>query len=203
MSRRSLIVALFAVLAAAQIGVPLQMIVARERTLRLGKPYRFRTAPVDPYDAFRGRYVAINVDLSGGTDTNRWSLGRRLSVTNAQSFERGQRVFALLAEGTNGFARVSGLSPERPAAQDYIRARVAWASGGDVNLELPFDRYYMNEKRAPAAEQAYREHSRRGTNDACVVVRVRDGSAVLERLLIGDRPIESFLKEQGGVGGRP
>ena len=188
MSKRSLIVALFVLLAAAQLGVPLQMIVARERTLREGRPYRFRTAPVDPYDAFRGRYVAINVDLSGGTDTNRWSWGRRLSVTNA-SFQSGQRVFALLAEGTNGFARISGLSPERPAATDFIRVRVTWVSGGDVNLELPFDRYYMNEKRAPAAEQAYREHSRRGTNDACVVVRVRDGSAVLEQLLIEGRPI--------------
>ena len=41
---------------AAQFGVMGHMIIRRELTLRRGRVCRFLTAPVDPYDAFRGRY---------------------------------------------------------------------------------------------------------------------------------------------------
>jgi uncharacterized membrane-anchored protein len=52
---------LFAVLSFFQLGMPVWMIANREMTLRDGKQFRFRVAPVDPYDAFRGRFVALQL----------------------------------------------------------------------------------------------------------------------------------------------
>jgi hypothetical protein len=63
-----------------------------------------------------------------------------------------------------------------------------------VYLEIPFNRYYMDEKLAPAAEAAYREHSTREVQDVYVTVRVKDGNAALEELYIEGIPIREFLR---------
>lgn len=59
---RNLLLALLVVLAAAQLAVPASMIVQRETVLTQGRVYKFKTAPVDPVDAFRGRYVALRFE---------------------------------------------------------------------------------------------------------------------------------------------
>lgn len=57
-------------------------------------------------------------------------------------------------------------------------------------------RAYMNERDAPEAERVYRQHSLRGgARDAYIVVRVLNGTPVLEELYVGDRPILEFLAE--------
>lgn len=55
---------LFALLCVAQWAVPLAMVQRAERTLSEGTAYRFRTAPVDPADPFRGRYVTLDFDAA-------------------------------------------------------------------------------------------------------------------------------------------
>ncbi len=69
-------------------------------------------------------------------------------------------------------------------------------SGGEVRLRLPFDRFYMNEEDASAAETAYRRHSNRKKRDAYVAVRVLNGFAILEDLLVGGVPINEFLTQE-------
>jgi uncharacterized membrane-anchored protein len=171
-----------ALMAALQLGVPAGMIARRELTLRTGTAYRFRTAPVDPYDAFRGRFVALQIDPANA------------ELEPGQRLARGQRVFARLGSDTNGFAVVNGLSTK--ASGDGIWVKLHYVSGSTARLRWPMDRYYMNEKDAPAAEAAYRRHSRRGQRDAWVDVRVRRGHAVIEDLHVGGRPIAAFLREE-------
>jgi uncharacterized membrane-anchored protein len=64
-----------------------------------------------------------------------------------------------------------------------------------VYLQFPFDRYYMDEHVAPAAEAAYWEHSRGEVHDVYVTVRVKDGNAVVEELFIAGTSIGEFLRE--------
>ena len=52
----------FIIVAAIQAAVPGSMVWKREHTLREGSVWKFRTAPVDPVDAFRGRYVALQFE---------------------------------------------------------------------------------------------------------------------------------------------
>ena len=183
MRNKGLLLSVFGAMVVAQIAVPCWMIAQRERTLREGRLYRFRTAPVDPYDAFRGKYVALR--LEQGTLTNRY-----LNLSS------GQKVFGALDEDTNGFARIREVRPEAPSTGDYVKARVRYAWEAQIVLDLPFDRYYMEETRAPSAERAYWQHSRRQTNDTWVAVRVRSGDAALEELFIAGRPIREFLREE-------
>ncbi len=186
MSRRPAAVALVA-LALLQLAVPLRMIGKRQETLRSGELFRFRAAPVDPYDAFRGRYVALRMAAD------------EIAVANAADYLRGQKIFVLLATDEAGFARPSGVSRRRPRDVAYVEARVApWRRApGKVSIQYPFDRYYMTEELAPAAERIYRERSAGEESEAWIAVRINDGFAVLEELYIGDRPIGEILKGGG------
>jgi uncharacterized membrane-anchored protein len=185
--RRNLLTAAFVVLALIQAAVPLFMIARREATLRDGVQYKFRTAPVDPADPFRGRYVALRMEQES------------VVVPSGADFRRGERVFAVLEQTPDGFARLGDVSRTRPGSNAYIKARVrypqSWGSTNTVSLDLPFDRYYMNEKQAPKAEQAYWQHSRRTSQTAYITVRVKSGSAVLENLYIGDKKVEDYIKQ--------
>jgi hypothetical protein len=49
---------------------------------------------------------------------------------------------------------------------------------------------------APQAEQAYRENSRRGKENAYVTVRVRGGDAAIEQLYIDNQPLGDYLRAQ-------
>ena len=48
---------IFIVVAIAQLFIPTQMILNQETILKTGKPYRFKTQPVDPSDPFKGKYI--------------------------------------------------------------------------------------------------------------------------------------------------
>ena len=76
--------------------------------------------------------------------------------------------------------------------------RALWpdAGAGAVHIAWPgLDRYYMTERKAPAAETAYREHNRRAAQTCYVTVRVRGTRAVIENLFIDDQPIRDWLRE--------
>ncbi len=183
--RKELIIGLFAGLIVLQIVLPVSMIAKRESTLKNGEVFRFKTVPVDPYDAFRGRYVAIRAEIN------------KVSKPEGVDLKYGQKVYAQLFVDENGFAQVSQIAMRRPKDSAYLIASVTYPAGrgNDVGLNLPIDRYYMEEKAAPRAEQVYREHSRRGDKqDAYVIVRIKDGFAVIEGLYVGDQRIEDILK---------
>ena len=181
---------LFAFLVVVQLAVPAWMITSRERTLRDGESYKFKTAPVDPYDPFRGRYVALAVEPN------------EAPLPQGAALRRNQKVYAILERDEEGFAKVTELRLTRPEADNYIRVKVSYVSNNSATLRWPFDRYYMDEDLAPEAEEAYRYNSRRENRKAHLLVRVRDGAAVLEELYIEGKPIgeylEGFLANEAG-----
>ena len=185
MKKTPYVLILFSCLALIQIATPVSMIARREMTLRNGRQFRFRTAPVDPYDAFRGRYVALRIENG------------LVPVAEGVKLVRNQKVYAHIKEDKEGFAKIVSVSIERPEGDAYLQARVSrYARRNKVRLHLPFNRYYMDEKDAPAAETAYRRHSRRGRRDAYIAVRIKSGFAVIEELYVGGKPILEFIQDQ-------
>ena len=172
----------FLVLSFLQFSVPVWMIANREMTLREGKPFRFRTAPVDPYDAFRGRFVALQVSPDFAP------------LPKDEKLAANKKVFAQLDEDNEGFAKIIAISTNRPGGSDYVACSVNSLTDSLVYLQFPFDRYYMDEHAAPAAEAAYREHSREEVREVYVTVRVKNGNAVVEELFIAGMPIREFLR---------
>ena len=66
---------------------------------------------------------------------------------------------------------------------------------GQQRVVFPFRYFWLTEKRAPAAEQAYRENSKRGQQNAFVTIRIRNGDAALEQLYIDNKPLADYLRE--------
>ena len=182
--RKKLIIGLFFGLILLQIVVPVSMIAKRESILKDGVSFRFKTAPVDPYDAFRGRYVALGVEAN------------KVAKPQGVDLRRGQKVYAHIVVDENGFAKISQITTQKPKGLPFLIAKVSYPSENEVFLSLPIDRYYMEEKAAPRAEQVYRKHSVRDKQDAYVIVRVKDGFAVIEGLYIGGQRIEDVLKQK-------
>jgi uncharacterized membrane-anchored protein len=167
----------FLVVALAQLTVPASLIWKREQTLRHGSVWKFRTAPVDPVDAFRGRYVSLQFEV----ETQEISVPPNL--------EPGQKVFVTLRSNAEGFAEVDQVSPTRPSGDDFMEAEL---SGKTVSL--PFDKYWVTERDAPAAEAAYRAQSRRDKRNAFVAVRVFRGDAAMEQLFLDNQPLGDYLR---------
>jgi len=189
---------LFLALCAAQLAIPLAMAYRYERTLREGAVYRFHTEPFDPVDAFRGRYVAIRLRLVTAPHPSN------------QDYV-GSEFYVVLDRDAQGFATVRTLSRARPSSGDWLRGTVSddvyaeFAPRTDekpperpallgTRVELPYDRYYMEEGKAPQAEQAVRSFQPTGPRmDVTARVRVRHGLGAIEGLDVNGVPIERWL----------
>jgi uncharacterized membrane-anchored protein len=167
----------FAVVSLVQLAVPASLIWKREQTLRHGSVWKFRTAPVDPVDAVRGRYVALEFEAEGQ------------AISPPPNFAYDQRVFVTLRLNAEGFAEIDQALPSRPAVDDFIEAQLR---GNTVSL--PFDKYWVTERDAPAAEAAYRAQSRRDKQNAFCTVRVFRGDAALEQLYLDGQPLGEYLR---------
>lgn len=172
----------------AQLAVPAWMIAERERVLRHGEVFKFRTAPVDPYDAFRGRYVALRFEES--------------SVPAMPGLEivGGMRLCVAVTNGADGFARYGAATREPPATGAWIRVKAWYSTRDRIQLQPPTDRFYMNEDDAPDAEAAYRDSSRVSNRTAYAQMRVLGGNAAIEDLYVGGTSIREFVRARRGSG---
>ena len=83
---------IFIALVVAQLAVPSAMIASQENILKNGEQYKFKTAPVDPYDIFRGRYVALTTDQNS------------FEIQNAKLLRRNQDLYVVLKTDEEGYA---------------------------------------------------------------------------------------------------
>jgi len=206
MKNKKLLIGIICTVLIVQFLIPLSMIIKREITLKTGTQYTFKTRPVDPYDPFRGKYVALDFDEA------------QFIIDDRTEYLRGGMFYAILTVDEGGISHIDDLVREKPSAQNYLRVKVDYVgskringpapdgiheySDNDgkkyyfhpaVNLHLPFNRYYLSENLAPKAEQLYREFNDRDKHDSYVTVRVKNGFAVLEELYLGGKPILEAL----------
>ncbi len=181
---------LLALLAILQLAVPAWQIGCREFTLRHGEVFRFRTAPVDPYDALRGRYVSL------------WLEDSSAPVPPVTALDtQGRRFYARLGVDSEGYAFFDSLHRSPPTDGAYLKVRVQRFNVGQrAQLRTGFERYYLNDKLAPAAEAAFRRRDATERRESYLVVRVRDGVGVPEELFVGGLPIVEAAREQLDTG---
>lgn len=181
---------LFGIVCLAQLGVPASLVVQHEQTRRTGTPWRFQTAPVDPADPFRGRYVRLAFAAEQEPVP--------LAAGSARYADRDRRLYAELARDAEGYARLVRVHDRRPQGVEYVDVFVQYMDMPDedsadrtprVSVRLPFDRYYLPEAQAPEVERRYREASVRAQARTYAEVRVRDGHAALVALVLDGVPV--------------
>ncbi len=179
----------FAAVALLQLSLPAMQIFRYERTLAQGKVFKFRTRPVDPYDAFRGRYVRLGFDAT----TAGWN--------EPVAPKNGATVYARLDTTPEGYATLGQASLTEPNDGDYLAVTSRWNSDGarSISVELPFEQFYMTEQLAPKAEQVYRSINRWDQSQQqrpCYArVRVLKGVGVIENVFVEDKPLAEVARE--------
>jgi uncharacterized membrane-anchored protein len=176
-------IVIFILIAVAQLSVPAMMAWGRVQTLTHGRVWKLKTAPIDPEDAVRGRYVLLRFDAE---DTYR----------QPDQLKSVDSLYAILKEGQDGFAAVDHVSFSPNPGDSAVKVEPVGFWDGQQRIVFPFRYFWVTEKNAPAAEQAYRENSRRGQQNAFVTVRIRNGDAALEQLYIDDKPLPDYLRAQ-------
>ncbi len=170
---------LLIVIAILQLSVPLYMAWHWENILQTGEKFYWQTAPVDPYDAFKGRYMDLRFQQAAGPrlDNTAWLYG--------------QTAYAWIDRDSQNHAYIRGISRAVPPHSAYIQVKISSVQDDIIQVELPFKRYYLPEDLTTAAETAYREHA--GTT-AVAAVRLKDGYGVIEQLYINNQPLSEFLQ---------
>lgn len=186
----------FLLLVLVQWYVPGNMILEQEDILKTGKAFKFKTAPIDPADPFRGRYVALGFDQNQFETTSDpdWDY----------EHDNDRDIFVHLGVDSDGFAKVIDVSREKPSSSiDYVKAKCSAFYKGEkdesilINLDYPFNPFYMEEFKAPAAEKIYREAQIDSNQVAFALVKIKDGSAVIEQVMVDNMPIGDWVAKQG------
>lgn len=188
MANKKLLLITFCVVALIQLYVPAKMIFDSEDVLTTGKEFKFKTEPIDPNDPFRGKYITLRFEenhMEQLIDTN-W-------VAN-------QDIYVELIRDVDGYAKIKTISKTEPSnTEDYVKSKVNYYSQFNekvVYIDYPFERYYMEETKAPDAEIAYRESARDTSQNTYALVSIKKGQAVLKDVFINETSIKTIVAQQ-------
>ena len=123
MKKPSLLI--FILVALAQLGVPAMLAWGRIQTLTHGRVWKFRTAPVDPEDAIRGRYVALRFAAESFSAPEK---------PESEQIPAGATVYVVLKEDADGFAQVDHVSPTELKGDNVVKARNGYSSDNRQNV---------------------------------------------------------------------
>jgi uncharacterized membrane-anchored protein len=171
------------------------MIHSKERIMREGERFRFKTQPIDPADPFQGRYVRLRFE----DDYIPWPEERKSELNYKEP------IYALIEIDQDGFAHFTGWSRTMPASGAFLKSRHLWAkynrSTDSSNnqyegffIKLTFDRFYMDEAKAPRAEILAREATL--ATNCWAEVRILEGKALLEDVMAGGQSLRELAAEK-------
>lgn len=183
---KKLILPAFVIMILVQLYVPAKMIFDAEQVWTDGKEFKFKTAPIDPADPFRGKYIRLTFDETS------------VQVSPDEEWYQGEPLFVNLTTDNAGFAKIGSVSKEAPGdSEDFIKATIRYVTGTDsitnLSIEYPFDRFYMEESKAYDAEQIYNESALDTNQVTYALVSVKKGQAVVKDVLVNGVPIREAV----------
>ena len=166
-----------------------------------GHVFRFRVTAYDPYDPMRGRYVRLNLRETGQV---------RLPDRNRDlNFRYGQPVLAVLKmerdQDGNDRAKIVDLAADRKDlppgtlfflpvrygsfVRDYDSKTRKFLKTGKHTVRLPFDRFYLNERKAPEVEKLLQK---RGSKAELIVIVYPNGIYQVQNLIVNGTPVRKY-----------
>lgn len=175
---------LFGVLCVAQLGVIVFQIASYERILKEGEVFYFKVLPLDPYDAFRGRYVSLRFE----------NVSKVPLIEDGEVNHELTKGYAIL-EHRDSIDAIKEVRFTKPSSGSFLEVDVNFINHDksgqkSTNISLPFERFYMREEIAPKAEQVMRVRSGVTVN---AKLRVLNGKGVIEELMVGEIPLSQFV----------
>ncbi|RYY68556.1 MAG: hypothetical protein EOO13_11970 [Chitinophagaceae bacterium] len=188
MNNKRVIWIAFFLLVVLQLWVPASVIRKKENILQTGTAVKFRTAPVDPNDYLRGKYIFLSFEETS------------FITRDNKEWVSGETVYVSLGTDSAGYARITGISADKNTGATYIKTRVNYFSyeidtAKRVYVDWPFQKFYMEESKAPKAEKLYTEIRFDTSVISYALVKVKDGEAVLENVYINNKPIDAYIKK--------
>jgi uncharacterized membrane-anchored protein len=176
---------LFVVMVVAQWFVPLSMMMGQENIMAEGRVFKFKTAPVDPSDPFRGKYITLQFEATV------------FPVDSSLHLDRNEKIYVTITEDGSGFAAIQSVSPDAPSnTADFIEAKTSFMMNDTlVNIRYPFDRFYLEESKASEAEKAYWEAGRDSTQIAYALVAVSNGKTALKDVIVNDKSVTDLVRK--------
>jgi uncharacterized membrane-anchored protein len=185
MNSKKILFSAFIFVALVQLYVPAKMIWDREEVLNTGTKYNFKTAPVDPNDPFRGKYITLNYDEN------------TVEIENEDDWTIGEKIYVHLTRDDDGFAKIKSVSKAKPTDnRDFLKAKVQSVTSNGSNrlaIDYPFDRYFMEESKAYDAELTYRQSQGDTSKMTYAMVSIKNGEAVLIDVLINEVSIREIV----------
>lgn len=182
MDKKKILLGIFIIVALVQLYVPAKMIFDKEGVIKTGTEYKFKTAPVDPHDPFRGKFITLNYEET------------TFEVQDITEWTNDQIIYVLFEIDNEGFAQIQSVSNEIPTQRnDYLKTKIDYVkvATNELVIVLPFDRFYMEESKAYDAEIAYRE-SQSDISVTYALVNIKSGDAVLKDVLIDDVSVKDI-----------
>jgi len=96
--------------------------------LMTGKEIILEIRPVDPFDIFRGQYMAIAYSIS--------------SVSVPEGVNSGDNIYVLLEEN-NSVWNYKSVSLVKPSSGDFIKGEVKYVSGQTAQVEYDVEQYFF------------------------------------------------------------
>ncbi|MFV0320797.1 MAG: GDYXXLXY domain-containing protein [Alphaproteobacteria bacterium] len=164
-----------AILALIQLGLLTKFIYTYENLAKNGTVYKFALMPVDPYDAFRGRYLSLRF--------------KDIAKPNESQTSYNETIYVELTADENGFAKIIsvGKAPDAMKSQNYVRATDRYSS-----VVWPFTRFYLQDEYARLTDQYLNEII--NSHQVYATIAVKNGAGRILDIYVDDIPIIEFLK---------
>lgn len=179
---------IFIIVVIAQLFIPAQMILNQESILKTGTAYKFKTQPVDPSAPFKGKYINLNYDINS-------------FKTNDSLWQRNEFIYVYLTTDSLGYAKIDTVSRNTLSENknDYVEVKSGYYDNysNKLNIQFPFNKYYMEETKAYDAEVAVRNRQRDSVpNNTYALVYIHKGEAVLSDVLIDEISIKDYVAKE-------
>jgi len=153
------------------------LLIYKQMIFWTGTEILLKTAPVDPWDIFRGNYVTLNYEISTFEQPNFNTFNP--NVIDQDYKDIGKTVYLILETDTKGVASAKSMTMTKPVNGElFIRGKKQYRQ-----IEFGIESYFVPEGRGKEIEKL------RGQDLMVRAVVDKDGKAVIKNLEIEGQKI--------------
>ncbi len=185
--KNKLVLPAFVLMVAAQLYIPVQMVMHMEHVLQTGNTFKFRTTPINTHEPLYSPYLSLSF------------LATAAKVDTGESWSYGEQAFVMLTTDSSGYAKIASISREEPSDQEsYVTASIDFAPGdstGLVYVRYPFDRYYMEGPKNDPDGEHYTSFIPDSNQIAYALVVVDKGQSVLKDVIVDGQSLREIVRK--------